>query len=126
MRPLLLAAVLLLGSTGGPAAQSQCSRELLHVRGTPLSVSLCVAAPPAVSGSVVTLRVSATYAASGSSFMQTANVRFITGEGPARALDSVDLHRVGISGSLHMTLLYANNLVTIEHAILTPGALTIK
>jgi hypothetical protein len=126
MRPLLLAAGLLLGAAAGPAAQNQCSREVLHVRGTPVNVTLCITAAPAISGSVVSIQLSSTYAAGGSSFTQASNVRFISGEGPARALDSVDLRQVGVAGTLHMTLLYANSQVTVEHAILTPGAVTVK
>jgi hypothetical protein len=125
MKPLLLAATLLFGSTGH-TPQNQCSREVLHIRGTPVAVTLCIASAPALSGSVVSMSLAATYSASGSSFTQTSSVRFITGEGPARTLDSVDLRRLGVEGTLHLTLLYDKNLVTIEHAILTPGAVAVK
>jgi hypothetical protein len=68
----------------------------------------------------------ATYSSRTASFTRRSSVRFITGEGPARALESIDLAPLGIAGVLHMTLLYNGNDVTLEHALLTPGAITVK
>jgi hypothetical protein len=125
MRFLLLAAALL-AMSGPVAAQDRCSHETLAILGTPVTVSLCLAATPVVSGSIMTATIAATYAGANSTFTQNTSVRFVDGEGPARALESVDLHPLGLMGTLHMTLLYADGLVTIEHAMLTPGAVRVK
>jgi len=129
MRLLLVAAAILtlFSPNALPAsAQEQCSRDELRIRGTAVAVDLCAAAAPVAAGSVVTMRLTTTYASGGHSFTHASDVRFISGAGPARALESVDLQPVGVTGILHLTLLYAGNLVTIEHAMLTPGALTIR
>ncbi|HEY5341318.1 MAG TPA: hypothetical protein VIK27_09850 [Candidatus Aquilonibacter sp.] len=126
MRHLLLAAALAASLATPAGAQDQCTREPLIVRGTPLQVELCVAAAPQSPGGIVNVALVATYTAASRSFTQRATVRFITGEGPARALNSVNLSSVGVAGTLHMTLLYSGGLVTIEHALLTPGAVTVK
>ncbi len=126
MRHVLLAAVLFAGVSADALAQNGCTRDILNVRGTPVTVNLCVVGAPAASASIATVDLAATYAAGNRSFVQHASVRFITGEGPSRALESTDLSPLGIAGVLHMTLLYGGNQVTIEHAMLTPGAVRVK
>lgn len=126
MRHLLLAAALAASLATPARAQDQCTHSTMLVHGTPLQVDLCVASAPRSPGGIVNVGLVATYTAAGRSFTQKATVRFITGEGPARALDSADLSSVGVAGTLHMTLLYSGGLVTVEHALLTPGAVTVK
>jgi hypothetical protein len=41
-------------------------------------------------------------------------------------LESLDLSKLGLSGTLHLTLAYVQGLVHVEGALLTPGAITIK
>jgi hypothetical protein len=107
----------------GPAGQ--CSHETLAIRGTSVTLDLC-AVPESRTASVATVALTATYSAKDASFTEHSTLRFIAGEGPARALQSVDLSQIGIAGILHMTLLYGGNEVSLEHALLTPGAVTIK
>jgi hypothetical protein len=127
MNVLRLTAVLTLLATSAAGAQPACSNLTVSVRGTPLTVGFCLsgAATNAANG-VTTVSLEATYATKGHSMVQRSSVRFITGVGPARALDSVNLAPVGIDGTLHMTLLYSGNQVSMEHALLTPGAVTVK
>jgi hypothetical protein len=126
MKQAFLAVSLTLIAAGPtPAVPLRCTHETVAIRSTPVTVSLCIA-NESVSSSVTTVALQSTYASKDGSFDQHASVRFIMGEGPARALQSVDLAPLGMNGVLHMTLLYSGNEVTMEHALLTPGAITIK
>lgn len=117
-----LAAVLPLAA----GAQSPCSRETLSVRGTPVTITYCVAGPAGKAGSEVTLPVSGTYAAAGGRVSRQTTMRFVQGERPSRTLENVDLAPIGIGGTLHLTLLYSGGAVHIESALLTPGAIVVK
>lgn len=107
-------------------AEEHCSRETLTIRGTPVTIGYCLAAPPRVSGSEVTLAVDETYSSAGGAFSRRAKLRFITGVGPARVLENVDLARLGLTGTLHVTLVYNGQTVQLANAMLTPGAVVIK
>ncbi len=70
--------------------------------------------------------VVATYSAPGGTLRRPIDLHFIAGEGISRVLESLDLTKVGLSGTLHLTLAYSRGLVRVEGALLTPGAITIK
>jgi hypothetical protein len=70
--------------------------------------------------------VQATYSTAASSFSQNSTMRFVTSAGPSRLLQSVDLAPLGLTGTLHLTLVYAGGFVRIQGALLTPGAIRIK
>jgi hypothetical protein len=124
MKSALLAAVLAL--VPPPAgAQDRCSHETFAIRGTPVAIALCILSESRA-GNVTTIDVASTYGTRDASFTQRSTLRFIDGEGPARALESVSLSQIGVAGTLHMTLLYNGSDVSVEHALLTPGAVTIK
>jgi hypothetical protein len=122
----LVLAALLAAIPAAASAQDHCSRETLSVRGTPVTIGYCLTAPAAQSGPEVTLAVAATYASAGGSFEEHRTMRFITGEGPARVLENVNLARLGLTGTLHLTLVYAADRVEINSAMLTPGAIIVK
>ena len=125
IKRLLLGIGLVAAAALPAAAQNRCSHDAVTIRGVPVAIGFCIAGATA-SSAVATVAVEATYTSRSASFQQRSSVRFITGEGPARALESVDLAPLGITGVLHMTLLYDGNEVTMEHALLTPGAITVK
>jgi hypothetical protein len=125
MKFALLGAVLTLLASAPAGAQDRCSRETVAIQGTPVTVALCVVSESRA-GDVTTIDLAATYSSKDGAFTQRSTIRFIDGEGPARALQSVSLSQIGITGTLHMTLLYVGNDVSMEHALLTPGAVTIK
>lgn len=106
-------------------SQSHCSRETLTVRGTPVTISYCPSAPSG-NGPEVTVPVAATYVSAGGNVTRNSSLRFVTGEGPARVLENVDLAGLGLTGTLHLTLVYAGGEVRILNALLTPGAIIIK
>ena len=121
----VVAAILLSALPAAAASQGHCSRETLAVRGTPVTISYCPSAPSG-NGPEVTVPVSATYASPSSSFSRSSSLRFIGGEGPSRVLENVDLGQLGLTGTLHLTLVYSAGEVRIENAMLTPGAIIIK
>lgn len=109
------------------SAQSGCSKETLPVRGTPVTIGFCVTGTPSRAvGSELLVPVAASYSAAGGSFGQNVVLRFIEAEGPSRVIQDVDLAKLGAQGTLHLTLVYKGGTVSIESALLTPGAITIK
>ena len=97
------------------------------MRGTPVTASYCVSqVGPASRARDLPVRVSETYSTPHGSFAQEATLRFIAGEGASRVIEDVGLDRLGLEGTLHLTLLLHGNQVRIEGAMLTPGAITIK
>jgi hypothetical protein len=107
-------------------AAAPCSRETLQVHGTPVTISYCVTGPGTGQIGEEDLPVQATYSDGGTSFVKTSVMKFATNVGPARLLESVDLAPLGITGTLRLTLVYAQGTVRIQNALLTPGAITIK
>ena len=70
--------------------------------------------------------VAATYSAPGGSLQRALELHFLEGEGTSRVLESLDLGKLGLAGTLHLTLAYSRGQVRLEGALLTPGAITIK
>ncbi len=126
MKSSLVLAALLSAAPLAASAQEHCSRETLSVRDTPVTISYCLAGVSVTSGAEVSLGVAGSYSAPGGSFSRNSTLRFITGEGPARVLENVDLAQLGLTGTLHLTLVYSGGAIHIENAMLTPGAIIIK
>lgn len=127
MKCVLTAAFLAASLTGTALAQGRCSTETLPVRGVGVTIELCVAgAPQSAPGGEVLVPLQAQYSARGGSFSEDTTLRFIAGERTSRVIRSVDLAKVGSSGTLHLTLVYDGSAVRVESAMLTPGAITIK
>ncbi|MGR4064088.1 MAG: hypothetical protein ACLQPV_01410 [Vulcanimicrobiaceae bacterium] len=121
------AAVAALAAAGPANAQSGCSHETLQVRGTSLAIAFCPAgAPRSMPGSEIAVPVQANYSAAGGSFQESPTLLFVASDGPSRVIRNLDLTRVGMSGTLHLTLVYAANQVRVESAMLTPGAIIVK
>jgi len=114
-------------SVAAARAQGACSQEVLSVRGTPVTVAYCAAGGAhSAPGSELLVPIKATYSAGGHAFTEETTLHFLAGEGPSRVIETVDLSKLGTSGTLHLTLVYRGGLVHVESAILTPGAVTIK
>ena len=127
LRKLIAAALLLSLIPATALAQAHCSREVLRVRATPVTIGYCVSGPVERSpGGELNVPLRASYTAAGGSFTQRTVLHFISGEGPALVLQSIPLARLGIAGTLHLTLAYGGATVRIKSAMLTPGAITIK
>lgn len=126
---VLLCAVLTLAPSSlcFAAPAPNCTHETLNVKNTPVRITYC--APPAradPSGRTVVLALRETFSSSKGAFSQTSNLEFLAGDEPTRVIEDVALDRVGIEGTLHLTLVLRRGTVAIEGAILTPGAITLK
>jgi len=109
------------------AQGNRCTKETLPVRGTAVTISYCVTGSPSkAAGSELLVPVTASYASSGGAFSESPTLHFIAAEGPSRVIEDVDLSKLGTAGTLHLTLVYKSGAVSIESAMLTPGAVTIK
>ena len=114
-------------ATGHALGAGSCSQETLSVEGAPVTIEYCVSgAPRTTDGAEVVVPVTATYSAPGGSLRRSAELHFLAGEGVSRMLQSLDLTRLGLTGTLHLTLAYSRGLVHVEGALLVPGAITIK
>ena len=123
---LTLALVLSVSAVAG-AQSSRCTRETLPVRGTTLTAGYCVTAEAsAPAGHDLAVHVSESYATPRSSFTQLSTLQFIAGESSSRVIEDVALAKLGLEGTLHLTLVYRGGLVRVESAVLTPGPITIK
>jgi hypothetical protein len=124
---MVAALALATGVPGAAGAQDHCSRETLKVRETPVTIAYCVSgSPQRTRDGMVTLNVDGNYSAPAGSFARKSTMRFITGEGPSRLLENVELTQLGMTGTLHLTLGYDNDTIHIVSALLTPGAVVVK
>jgi hypothetical protein len=124
---LATALALSLGTGAQSQAAERCTRETLNVRGTPLTASYCVVGTgPASPGRDLPVRVSETYSTAHGSWTQDVTLQFISGEEASRVIEDLPLDKVGLQGTLHLTLLLRGGTVHVDSAMLTPGAVTIK
>ena len=128
MRRYLLPAVLASSLRAVASAQpaGHCTRETLAVRGTPVTIAYCVTGQGGSAGPELPVTVEETYGSPHGSFSQPATLRFVRGVDTSRVIEDVSLDRLGVEGTLHLTLVLRGGLVHIETAMLTPGAITIK
>lgn len=128
MTRVLLLFIAALASTGSHVlAAPACTQERLTVEGVPVTFSYCITGPLRSTGSEeLIVPVTATYGAPGGTLSRTSELHFIAGEGVSRVIESLDLTKVGLAGTLHLTLAYSHGVVRLEGALLTPGAITVK
>ena len=109
------------------APPESCTHETLHVKNTPVSITYC--APPIraeAAGRTVALPLRESFSSPKGAFSQTSNLEFLAGDEPSRVIEDVSLQKLGIDGTLHLTLVLRRGAVAIEGAMLTPGAITLK
>ncbi|HZZ65496.1 MAG TPA: hypothetical protein VFE17_08360, partial [Candidatus Baltobacteraceae bacterium] len=107
-RRTLLATALALSLGSGASAQpaGRCTHETLRVRGTPVTAAYCVTAMAAGRpGRDLPVQVLETFSTPRAAFSQQATLRFIAGEPASRVIEDVDLGRLRLQGTLHLTLL---------------------
>lgn len=123
----LLATLVAVALPAAAAAAPACTSETLSVGGTPVSVSYCVLGPARATAShEIIVPVAATFSAPGGTLRRSSDLHFLAEESTSRVLESLDLTKVGLTGTLHLTLAYIQGGVRVEGALLTPGAITIK
>jgi hypothetical protein len=114
-----------------PARSSDtCSRDALQVDGAPVAVTLCVPAAGVRRGKAETralsVNVTEVFAAGTSSFTRTVVLDVLDDSVTSRTIDDVPLQRLGIAKTLHLTIGYRDGSAQLEHALLIPGAVTLK
>ncbi len=122
---LALAAALWVASLG--SARAACSSESFTVESTPLTIELCLASitlDPSAASRVA--RVEATTSTPARNATAELTLLLPLGTAAAHAPASIELTPVGLVGTLHLTLHVAPTTVTIDSALLTPGAVIIK
>jgi hypothetical protein len=105
-----------------PQPASRCSREVFPVAAQAVSVTVCAGAPD----SGKTVAVTETFKNAKASFDQTTSIEVLPGAAASRAVQDVSLAPLGLQFTLHLTLAYREAAVTIEHALLLPGAVPLK
>jgi hypothetical protein len=121
MRTFAAALTLLVWSAAAPALAEPCSHESFEVDGSALTVNVCAASP---SGGKVS--VSESFKSGAATFSHTATIDVLSGASVSRTVDDVALSPLGSSRTLHLTLAYREGAVSIEHALLLPGAIPLK
>lgn len=120
------AAVLaLLAASIGPASSQpaqRCSRDSFPVGGQTVAVTVCAGAPD--SGKSVA--VTETYKTAAAAFNHSASIEVLPGAAASRTVEDVPLTPLGLQYTLHLTLAYRQAAVSIEHALLLPGAVPLK
>jgi hypothetical protein len=126
-RAFAIAAMVLASAAPAARAADSCTTETLSVEGTPVTIGYCVSGPARSNGAEeMVVPVVATYSAPAGTLSRPIDLHFIAGEGVSRVIQSLDLTKLGLTGTLHLTLAYAHGLVRVEGALLTPGAITIQ
>jgi hypothetical protein len=105
-----------------PQPASRCSRDAFPVGGQTVTVTVCAGAPD--SGKSVA--VTETFKNAASSFTKTASIEVLPGATASRTVDDVSLAPLGLPFTLHLTLAYRDAAVSVEHALLLPGAVPLK
>jgi hypothetical protein len=121
MRTFAAAVALLVWSTAAPALADPCSHDTFDVDGRPLAVTVCATPPNA--GKVA---VTQTFKAGSATFSQPATIELLNGASVSRSAADVSLSPIGSPRTLHLTLAYRDGAVSVEHALLLPGAIPLK
>jgi hypothetical protein len=120
-------AVLTLSKAAQAQPAGRCTRETLSVRGTPLTATYCVVGTGSASpGRDLPVRVSESYSTPHGSWSTDSTLQFIAGEEASRVMKDLPLDKVGMQGTLHLTLLLRGGTIHVDSAMLTPGAITVK
>lgn len=104
----------------------RCTNEALTIEGQKVSAQFCVTGEAAAGpNKPVHVTISESLSAGGSNVNRTAGLDFVAADA-ARAIDDIPLAPLGIKKTLHSTFLYSGGSVKLEHALLVPGAVTVK
>lgn len=121
---IIVAALALVATSVAADAQpaGRCSHEAFPVAGQSIGVTVCAGA----SDGAKSVPVNETFKGRAGSFSHTASIDVLPGAATSRAVDDVGLTPLGLPYTLHLTLAYREGLVSIEHALLLPGAVPLK
>jgi hypothetical protein len=123
MRSSVAVLALFVASVAPALAQpaQRCARDTFPVGGQTVAVTVCAGAAEGAK----TVAVTETFKNAATSFNHTTSIDVLPGA-TSRAVDDVSLAPLGLQYTLHLTLAYRQSGVTIEHALLLPGAVPLK
>jgi len=125
----LLALATTLVSAAPSPPPSVCSNDVFTIGDRAVSVALCVPVTEpkrSADGKRYVVTVSETISSRGASFNRDVALDFLAGADVSRTLDDVPLDKLGIAGTLHLTIGYRPGSIALEHALLIPGAKALK
>ena len=105
-----------------PQPAQRCSRDTFSVGGQSVAISVCAGAPD----SGKTVAVAETFKTPAASFNHSSSIEVLPGAAASRTVEDVSLAPLGLQYTLHLTLAYRQAAVSIEHALLLPGAVPLK
>jgi hypothetical protein len=122
--PAALAAALLGAAQGSPVSYG-CSSDTFTVDGTALGVGICARPQAAPAGSPLVFTETLTVKGQ-PPLVRDLKVDTVAGEPSPHVIDDVPLAKLGIAKTLHIALSYRAGAVRLEHALLVPGAISLK
>lgn len=127
VRPFLTAAaVLVLAAPASAQGGGRCTSETLTVDGQQIGATFCVVDKTGAGpNKPVRVTLSETLTSSAANLKRNATLDFVADD-PSRAIDDIPLAALGIKKTLHATFLLSGWGVRLEHALLIPGAVTVK
>lgn len=102
------------------APDSHCSHDTLAIDG-PVTVTLC-----ATKTDPKSIAVAETFAGKNGTFIHATTIDVFPGEESSRGIDDVPLGALGSSKTVHLTMHVKAGIITLEHALLLPGAVPLK
>jgi len=105
---------------GQPA--SRCTHDAFPVGGQSVTVTVCAGAPDGGR----TVAVAETFKTATASFNHSGSIAVLPGAAASRGVEDVALTPLGLAYTLHLTLAYRDATVSVEHALLLPGAIPLK
>ena len=118
----LLGAGLVAGPLPGAAQQpsSRCSHDVFPIGGQAVVVAACGTAQNG------TVAVTESLRGASSTLSHSTTMSLLAGASVARTVDDIPLQQLGLGYTLHLTLAYRDGQMTVEHALLLPGARPLK
>jgi hypothetical protein len=124
VRSFAVAAALALVLTASAAsAAPRCAHETFPIDGKPLLVTIC---PAAHDAAAKTVALTETYRSGTASFSRTSEVPLLDDAASSRLAEDVSLAPLGSARTLHLALAYRDDTVTVDAALLLPGAIPLK
>src|SRR5579875_990719 len=107
-------------AAGAQQPSPRCSHDVFPIGGQAVVVTACGAARNG------TVAVSESVRGASSTVAHSTAMSLLAGASVARTVDDIPLQPLGLPYTLHLTLAYRDGQMTVEHALLLPGARPLK
>jgi hypothetical protein len=124
----------LIGATVPSAAAGTCSTDTFTIDGSAVTLDMCLGAAPDPAASrhgspakAPAATLTETFTVKGQPpLVRALPLDALPADEPSRTIDDVPLEKLGLARTLHLTIAVRSSGVHLEHALLVPGALTLK